>query len=266
MANVKPDTLPGSDPDDENALDQSMVEADVAHIAELEAARDAAQTASEAKSRFLATVSHEIRTPLNGILGMADLLSDTRLSAEQRSYVDAVRDSGDALLHLINDLLDYSKIEAGHLALTPDVVDVPAMVEQLVELQAPRAHQKQIELVSRIDVDAPAGLWLDGGRLRQVLSNVIGNAIKFTVAGGVTVEVVAKAFSAQRAKLQIMVRDTGIGLSPDDQERVFAAFEQVSGPQQQLASGTGLGLAISRQLIEAMGGTLTVESEPKVTA
>ena len=220
-------------------------------------ARDQSDAANRAKSRFLAMVSHEIRTPLNGILGMADLLRDTSLSAEQASYVGAVRSSGQTLLSLIEEILDFSKIEAGKLDLDPKPLVLEELIESTVELLAPRAQQKSIEIAAYIDERLARSVIGDAGRLRQVVMNLAGNAIKFTEHGGVTI--VAEP-GGKTDEVVIVVRDTGIGIAPEAQSRIFEEFEQADGGAARKFGGTGLGLAISRRIVTQMGGTLELES------
>ncbi len=228
--------------------------------------------AREAKSRFLATMSHEMRTPLNGILGMTGLLLDTKLTPEQGTYARAIAKSAKSLLSLIDEILDYSKIEAGKQRIEQAPFALDEVVREVVELLAPRAHSKELEIGWYIDPDLPKTVIGDQGRVRQVLTNLIGNATKFTDRGGIAVEVVRDAAAgdhghedgAPEAPLWIAmhIRDTGIGIAKDSLATIFDDFEQGDGTSSRRHDGTGLGLAISKRLTQAMGGSITVESTP----
>ena len=229
--------------------------------ASLRTAREAAEAASLAKSAFLANMSHEIRTPMNGVVGMAELLCGTALTEEQRLFAETIRSSGEALLTIINDILDYSKIEAGRMALHPEPFDLERLIHETAILLQPQARAKGIDLLVDYDMFLPTRLIGDPGRMRQVLTNLMGNAVKFTERGHVLVRIVGLCEGGV-ARVHLTVEDTGIGIAADQIDHIFGEFNQVESAENRRYQGTGLGLAITRRLIDFMGGEIWVDSAP----
>ncbi|WP_306252023.1 response regulator [Parvularcula sp. IMCC14364] len=224
-----------------------------------------AETGNDTKMRFLATMSHEMRTPLNGILGMTGLMMDTGLDANQKAYAEAIRESGSALLALINDILDYSKIDAGRIDLEESVVDPLSLAQSVAELLSPRAAHKDLEIATYVDPSVPLRLMADEARLRQVLLNLAGNGVKFTETGGVTIEIRAEHHDEPGVEnIRIDVHDTGVGIPQEDLTNIFEEFAQADSSHARKFEGTGLGLAIARRIVQAMGGTMSVKSKLNV--